>query len=81
MKIIEVDWIDAESWSGWSSREEMLARLAPGRIQKSVGYLLKEDAEGVTIVQTCQVPGDNVADGIFIPQKYIVNSRLLRKRG
>jgi hypothetical protein len=80
MKLIEVDWFDAESCGGWLERDTMAAKLTKSLTQKSVGYLLHEDKQGILLVQTYQVDGDMVADGLFIPAAYIKDKRELRRK-
>lgn len=75
MKIVVVEWVDSAFCQGWMSKERarghQLSRIC------SIGILLHEDNEKITIVQDTS-SDDDVGDGITIPKVSITRIRQLK---
>jgi len=65
MRAIEVLWKDANTASGWLTREEALATLP--QLCRSIGYLLLQDKEQLIIVQSVQEGNEDVGDALCLP--------------
>ena len=78
MKLIEVEWEDIVSMGGWHSEP-------PSETAKivTVGYLLKETEEGVTLTQSLdldETDKERYNNSIFIPHIVITkNIKTIRK--
>jgi len=77
MELVLIEWIDSAFMQGWmlkdKVKEHTISRIA------SVGILIHEDAEKITIVQDVSNK-DDAADGITIPKCCIKRIRKLRVR-
>lgn len=77
MKVVEVVWHDAHGKDDFAALSDVLVDHKP-RVVSSVGYLLKRDADGVTIAR-CLDDQDDVDGHLFVPTCMIVKVRCLRK--
>ena len=50
LPIVEVDWVDSMSASGWRSAKEVAKYSAEAQAIKSVGYMLTKDRKKVILV-------------------------------
>ena len=68
-KIVEVEWIDAASKRNVTLSEIKNApTTAHTLVVKSVGYLIKEDEQGIVIAQ--DINGDGGCDIVAIPNNF-----------
>ncbi len=72
--VVEVQWVDATSHTGWKSRA--VEKLAPVECL-TVGYKLHEDKMYMRIAQSLANNGD-YADVIVIPRQWVRRVRRLR---
>lgn len=64
---VEVEWLDSFSNSGWDTLESYKKHGGPALV-RSIGYVLEDTSELITLVQSkCNKNGD-VADAISIPK-------------
>ena len=83
-EIVELDWIDSRrTYLGWEKASEYMRETALD-VCHSVGYLLKEDDDQITVVQSVARPADNpdrvhahVTDAITIPKVAVRTRRSL----
>jgi hypothetical protein len=76
-KVVEVHWFDACAKSGWDSTQEYLAHdIAP---VVSIGYLLKETKQAITLVQSQVTDWHDCSAAISIPKSWIVKMKVLRR--
>lgn len=80
MAIVEVFWVDSYSRSGWEDADEMLKNLDDKDIGcLTVGYLLRETDDRVTIIQS-QAGVGNIGDAMTIPKRAILEMSTLKAR-
>ena len=75
MNLVLVEWADAAFMQGWGSKEH--AQHHRESNIASVGILVHEDCDRVTIVQSLS-DRDDFGDGITIPRVCIKRIRTLR---
>lgn len=76
-RIEEIEWTDHAGGSGWSSREN----YEKDGIShcRSVGYVLREDARQVTLMQSMDSTCGKIDSSIHIAKRMIRSRRVLRK--
>lgn len=80
MKLRYVRWIDSNGGSGWTPLTT-LAWFSPVEIH-SIGWLLKEDGESLTLVQSYDARPEGKPNGdnfVNIPMSAVIEVRKLRK--
>ena len=75
MKLVIVEWVDSAFMQGWMSKEHAKEHNY-SRIT-SVGILLKETKDYITIVQSVSDKGD-AGDDLTIPRCALERIRILR---
>ena len=73
--ILFVEWIDAHSEYGWHEFSHVQSEPDP---QRSVGFLIRESENTISIAQSHQEEGSLVADVLTIPRSYITSIKKLR---
>ncbi len=76
MRIVMVEWVDSAFAQGWMSREVITHHRVSGIV--SVGILVNENKEQITIVQGASMDKDQYGDGITIPKCSIKRVRSLK---
>ncbi len=76
MKLVLIQWVDSAFAQGWMSRESIDAHKLSKCI--SVGLLVAESDEQVTIMQSASVDKEQYGDGITIPKCSIKRMRQLK---
>ncbi len=75
--LIEVSWVDSQSWSGWRSLEQTRANVIDRGRCRSIGWLISESDIAVALAQNLSIGDDgtidNVGDVINIPKVSIVS--------
>lgn len=74
--VIEVEWIDIQSDSAWTT--EIKAQTAKAPKCKSVGYVINSDKEILRISHTIQVSQDKDRDVTVIPWGCIRKMRKIK---
>ena len=69
MKLVLIDWIDAVGGDGWVTEEE-LQNQTP-MLHHSVGYVVKDTKDHVTISMSYNEKKNNMGAWLLIPKKYI----------
>lgn len=79
MKILQIDWIDSASEHGWLSTSEVENRPTVAHCQ-TVGYLVKETKDVVSIAQNRDMDGTHYPFGeiITIPKVAIKKKKILK---
>jgi hypothetical protein len=76
-KVVEVAWFDANTRSRWGSLQEYMEHdVAP---VLTVGYLLKDDDQQVTIITSQGADFDDINGAIAIPKDWVAKMKVLRK--
>ena len=75
MQILEVEWEDASSVSGWRDASELIDDKK--YIVKTVGYAVQDDDDYVILVQNFDT--NNVSNSMKIPRAYIKSSKVIRR--
>jgi len=75
MKMVLVEWVDSAFMQGWMLKEQALTHKFSHCT--SIGFLVSEDKEQVTIVQS-ESDKDSVGDGLSIPKCSIKKIRNLK---
>ena len=78
LKRVEVDWIDAHSWSGWHGEDE--AKEILPACTHTVGYLLKQNRQYVRITSGYS-DAEGMYDGIHVIPKGWVTKITELKQG
>jgi hypothetical protein len=52
MKRVYIEWYDSYTWDGWDKPEEAIKLCTPLMLCKTVGYILNEDKDHITICHT-----------------------------
>ncbi len=69
LKFVEVKWDDAHSTAEWTERKS----LPPVTKCVSRGWLMRDDAEAITLAATLQISnGDDVGEIVTIPRGMVV---------
>ena len=78
MKTVYLEWIDATSHSGnrWVDRERIISASGVS-LCKTIGFVLKEDADQITIITSIEAKYDSVAGDITIPKCAIRKRRVV----
>ena len=74
-QILEVEWEDASSGSGWREPSELL--VDKKYIVTTIGYVVRNDDDYVILVQNFDV--GNVSNYMKIPRAYIRSSKVIRR--
>lgn len=74
-KILLVTWLDAESIDGWTEGDQIDHEIAP---VVSIGFLLKEDPESITLALNHDTKNDSYSCIMKIPAGMIVNRKIVR---
>lgn len=69
MKLITVVWIDAVGADGWITEKELLNETPT--THHSVGYLIKETKEYITITMSYDEEKESLGAWLLIPKLYI----------
>ena len=80
MEIRYVEWVDSMGSSGWQPLPDV-GKTRPMTV-KTAGFVVSEDEDHVTIIQSFDERRDGIAHGdnyICIPKFAIKHSRTLRK--
>jgi hypothetical protein len=75
--IVEVEWTDAVSGSGWRTAEDSLAWIRDPCYCFASGYLVARDDKAITIA-TCWRTNNHTADLFQIPLPMITKIRIVR---
>jgi len=70
-KILYIKWLDAHSRFGWHHQGE---HDKPNNAMpcESIGFLMRDEKEGITLVQSLSDAFETCGDAIFIPRDMIV---------
>jgi len=74
LKIIHIEWEDAKATYGWHSTDEIVKRTFP---VTTVGILIHEDAESITVSTSYARATGDWADPITIPKRCINKRKTL----
>lgn len=75
MNLVQITWIDAIGGDGWTTEKELLEQRPV--IHNSVGYVVMEDDDKVTITMSYDKDRESLGAWLCIPKKYIVEMREL----
>ena len=78
-RIVEVEWVDAVTNNGWHSITNYSGGGPEMPVHQSVGYVLRDDETGMTILQSFQHNGKLVADSLQLPRAYIRQVKTVRR--
>lgn len=76
-KVVEVSWFDANGRGAWGSVEEHLEHKVAPII--SIGYLLKEDKDQITIFMNQDAEAEDISQCIAIPRSWVAQIRVIKK--
>lgn len=76
LPIVEVDWIDSHTISGWRSPDEWRECTDTPARCRTAGYLLRDDEQAVVIVQQVNDQGD-YGEAMVIPKVCVQGFRHL----
>jgi hypothetical protein len=68
-KSVYLEWIDSCAHRGWNDPIDLLSRIV------TVGWLVREDHESVTVSTSYDQTSDNFADQMVIPKVAITKFR------
>jgi len=80
MDIVLVEWLDSRHGEGWIRLEEVQADLAPTRCE-SVGWLISQDNDSITLAGHCADNPKQVCGDMTIPAKAVLSITRLQKLG
>lgn len=81
LQIVEVEWIDSTMMNkgGWLHPEEDELPEAEDLIYRSVGFVLREDADVLVLALSVDSTGEDQANGVLaIPKVAVRDRRTLR---
>jgi len=70
MNLVKVDWIDSETHMGWESAAEFMDKL---NTVTTVGYLVYENEEQITIASSYDPEAEHYNSVIRIPKVCVTN--------
>ncbi len=70
-RLLYVEWVDSSSGATWVGPGD----LAPPCLCRSVGWIIKEDADWLYLAGTVQVGDSEVCQRITIPKRSITRRR------
>lgn len=73
MNLVQITWVDAIGGDGWTTEKELKEQELI--IHNSVGYVVMEDNDKVTITMSYDADKDNLGAWLCIPKRYIVEMR------
>lgn len=73
MNLVQITWIDAIGGDGWTTEKELREQTLT--IHNSVGYLVAEDEDKVTITMSYDEDRESLGAWLCIPKKYVVEMR------
>lgn len=78
MKTVYLEWVDSTSHSGnrWEDKERVIRHSGVSRC-KTIGFVLKEDADQITIINSIDTKYDNVSGDMTIPKCSIRKRRVV----
>ena len=76
-RIVEVEWRDSASFHGWGTTGYYDERGSDPSVCRTVGYLLKKDANEVFLVMS-RSDNNNVNDSMTIPRECVLRIRYLK---
>lgn len=76
-KVVLVEWLDSATKGGWRNVKDYRDNAKPAAC-RTVGYLLKDTGDHVTIVQS-QGNVDDCTDAMSIPKACITSTKVLRR--
>lgn len=76
-KKVLIEWVDSSSIRGWRHESEMTDSLAEPCKIKSIGYLIKDHKDFVTIATSLSENGSMI-DPLSIPKCAIIKKRFIR---
>jgi hypothetical protein len=77
MKIVEVQWVDAQSSDEWQTVAHATADELP--IITTVGYLLRHDKTTISVAMQLDTKNDKTSMVMTIPSSWIKKLRTLRR--
>ena len=75
MRLVLVEWVDAISNSGWHSPKKELCEVSSC---VTVGFLLYDEEDIITIAQNINITSGNIGDTISIPKGCVKRVRTLK---
>jgi len=75
MKLVLIDWLDAVGQDGWITEKELITQTPV--LHHSVGYLVKDDKDHVTITMSYDDKKESLGAWLLIPKKYIKKMKKL----
>lgn len=69
MKLVEIQWLDATGADGWTT-EKSLLKETPA-IHNSVGYVIKETKDHITITMSFDEERESLGAWLLIPKSFI----------
>jgi hypothetical protein len=80
VKVVEVEWIDSTSWSGWKDTNDARRdSVEDSMLHRTVGYLLADEPSRVVLCFSATAAEDVVSDVQAIPRFAVKKMRTLRK--
>lgn len=76
MKVVLVEWQDAESFDPWIAIDEAPQELT---VIKSVGFLIRETKDILTLALNHDVEGEEISCVMNIPRAWIKKKTILLK--
>lgn len=76
MKLVEIQWLDATGADGWTT-EKSLLKETPA-IHNSVGYVIKENKEHITITMSFDEERESLGAWLLIPKSFIKKIKKLK---
>ena len=78
MKTVYLEWIDSTSITGnlWKTKELLLEKGEVDRC-KTIGFIVKEDSESITIVNSFSCEQEYVSGDVTIPKCSIRKRRVV----
>lgn len=76
-RIVEIHWKDACGRGGWGSVQEYMQHSTASVM--TVGYLLKDESDQVTVCTSQGIDIDDVNQAISIPKAWVKSMKVLRK--
>ena len=70
MKLVKIQWLDATGADGWIEAKE-LVNEEPA-IHNSVGYVVKDTPEFITITMSYDDEKESLGAWLLIPKKFII---------
>ena len=79
MKLVYVEWVDSSRGANqWSAASDSAAQTTADLLCASVGWLLHDIKDSITLVQTITDGGEQILFRLHIPRRAILKMRRLK---